>query len=66
MQERVHELEETLDQVSTENADVALRQHELFVNLETTEKTCVRSIIDSIKKLLMAMDSPSHVYATIP
>ncbi|CAF3420687.1 unnamed protein product [Rotaria sp. Silwood1] len=66
IQERVRELEETLDQVSTENADAALRQHELFLNLETSEKACVRSITDSIKKLLMAMDSPSHVYATIP
>ncbi|CAF0993242.1 unnamed protein product [Rotaria sordida] len=66
IQERVRELEETLDQVSTENADAALRQHELFLSLETSEKTCVRSIIDSIKKLLMAMDSPSHIYATIP
>ncbi|CAF3801044.1 unnamed protein product [Rotaria magnacalcarata] len=66
IQERVRELEDTLDQVSTENADVAARQHELFVNLEASEKTCVRSITDSIKKLLMAIDSPSHVYATIP
>ena len=66
MQERVRELEENLDQVSTENADGSIRQHELFLKLETAEKTCVRSINDSIKKLLTAMDSPSHLYATIP
>ncbi|CAF0832267.1 unnamed protein product [Rotaria sordida] len=66
LQERIRQLEDALDHASTENADVTLRQHELFLNLETYEKTCVRSINDCIKKLLMAMDSPSHVYAKIP
>ena len=49
-----------------ENADTTVRQHELFLNLEISEKTCVRSINDGVKKLLMAIDSPTHVYATIP
>ncbi|CAF3082112.1 unnamed protein product [Rotaria sp. Silwood2] len=65
VQEHIRELEDALDHVSTENADATLRQHELFLNLETSEKTCVRSINDCIKKLLMAMDSPSNVYAKI-
>ncbi|CAF4774033.1 unnamed protein product [Rotaria sp. Silwood1] len=65
IQERIHELEDALDHVSTKNADITLRQHELFLNLETSEKTCVRSINDCIKKLLIAMDSPSHVYTKI-
>ena len=65
-QERVKELEETLDQVSMENADHAVHQHELFCKLESAEKTCVRTIVDLIKKLLMAMESPSHLFATIP
>ncbi len=66
IQERIRELEDALDNASTENADETLRQQELFINLEASEKTCVRSINDCIKKLLMAMDSPSHTYTTIP
>ncbi len=66
IQERIHELEGALNHASTENADATVHQHELFINLETSEKTSIRSITDCIRKLLMAMDSPSHAYATIP
>lgn len=66
VQDRIRELEETLDQVNNDNADDNVRKHELFLNLETAEKTCVRSINDLIKKLHMAMESPSPIYATIP
>jgi hypothetical protein len=62
----MQQLENNLDQISAENADATLRQHELYLNLEASEKICFRSICDCIKKLFMAMDSPSQVYTTIP
>jgi hypothetical protein len=62
----MNQLETNLDEVSSENADATLRQQELYLNLEASEKACIRSICDCIKKLFMAMDSPSQVYATIP
>ena len=66
MQERMQELEKNLEQISAANADANLRQQELYLNLEASEKICLRSICDCIKKLFMAMDSPSQVYSTIP
>jgi len=52
--------------VSTEHANTTHRQHELFSSLENSEKNCVKAINDAVKKLHMAMDSPSHIFATIP
>ncbi|UJR28765.1 hypothetical protein I4U23_009991 [Adineta vaga] len=66
LQERIHELEKTLDQVSNEYTDMSTRMHEIMLTLEVSEKTCVRSLYDCIKKLFMVMESPTHSYATIP
>ena len=66
MQERIRELEEALEQATNENSDISVRQHEVFATLESAEKSSVRSIHDCIKKLHMAMESPSHIFATIP
>lgn len=66
MQDRIRELEDALEQVTNENADNGVRQHELFLSLEAAEKSVVRSINDCVKKLHMVMESPSHVFATIP
>lgn len=66
VQDRVRELEDALDRATNENADAALRQHELFMNLETSEKASVRTISDCIKKLLIAIDSSSNVFSKIP
>jgi hypothetical protein len=62
----MQQLENNLDQVIAENAEANLRQQELYHNLEASEKICLRLICDCIKKLFMAMDSPSQAYTTIP
>lgn len=62
----MQQLETKLDLAASENADATLRQQELFLSLETAEKNCIRSLCDCIKKLLMAIDSPSQVFTTIP
>ena len=59
-------MEENLNQISSDSVDGSVRQRELYLKLETAEKSCVRSLNDSIKKLLMAMDTPSHVSTTLP
>ncbi|CAF1188686.1 unnamed protein product [Adineta steineri] len=66
LQEHARELEETINYLSTANANVTAQQHRLLVQLTTAEKTCIHTINDIIKKLLMAMDTPSHTYSTIP
>ncbi|CAF0814480.1 unnamed protein product [Adineta steineri] len=66
VQQRMHELENTLDRLSNENADASACQQELILKMETSEKACVRLVHDSITKLLMAMDSSSHTYTKIP
>ncbi|CAF0827616.1 unnamed protein product [Didymodactylos carnosus] len=66
LQLRVKELEENLQNVSISNADTSIKQNELFINMITYEKMCVRLLHDIIKKLLISMDSSSHLHATIP
>ncbi|CAF0934690.1 unnamed protein product [Adineta ricciae] len=66
LQERIHELETTVDQLSKENMEISTRSRELMLTLEVSEKTCVRSLYDCIKKLLMVMESPSQTYTSIP
>ncbi|CAF1446579.1 unnamed protein product, partial [Didymodactylos carnosus] len=66
LQLRVKELETNLQHVSLSNTDTSIKQHEIFVNMETYEKICVRLLHDIIKKLLKTMDSSSHLRSTIP
>jgi len=66
LQERIQQFEDEIDRLANENTDFNVRQQELFATLESSEKTSLRLICDCIKKLLMAIDSPSHVYSTIP
>ncbi|CAF1599568.1 unnamed protein product [Adineta ricciae] len=66
LQERVQELEQTVNHLSDVYNDSNTVRQQLYNSLDVAEKTCVRSINDAIKTLLLTMNRPSHVYTAIP
>ena len=66
LQERVQELEQTVNHLSNVYNDSNTVRRQLYNSLDVAEKTCVRSINDAIKTLLLTMNRPSHVYTAIP